>query len=83
MKTLHLDCTCSSLEHAIRFSYYEDEPIVYVHFFLEQPGFLKRLYLGIKYILGHRSKFGEFGETLFDKEQIEKLEKFLKVATQN
>lgn len=67
-------CQCGSLEHFMVVSY---EPtvsdFVYVSIHLSPLPFLKRLKLGLLYILGRRSKYGNFEEIVLDKEKLKKV----------
>jgi len=82
MKTLYLDCDCYHMEHSIRFARFdnqhpEDDPEVYVTLYLAKQRLLRRVWLGLKYILGFKSQFGHFGETIFGDRQTRKLQQFL------
>lgn len=85
MNKTYLECSCGSLEHLVRFSYFEDEKdFVYLEIHLAPDrSFFRRLFNAIKYIFGHRSKYGDFDEILLDKNTVLKLkeacEKFLQV----
>lgn len=86
MKTIHdshkhyLECNCSATEHMIRLAHWSDDKDIYIdvalnHYF----GFWKRLWYGIKYIKGDKSRYGYFSETVADvatlKTIIEAIEK--------
>lgn len=59
MKEKYINCSCSSLEHICRLTYYSDEPdFLYFTVHLNNLSFWKRLILGIKYIFGYQSKYG-------------------------
>ena len=70
-----IDCDCSSVEHKIYLNvdkagiFDDNEPTIYVHYFLEAEVWYKRLILGIKYIFGYKSKYGHFGESIWTKKQ--------------
>jgi len=73
----YVECSCTCSEHTMRFMWFdepEDEEI-YVHIFLTEYGFWKRLWHGIKYILGIKSKYGHFDEFLLAHSQVEELNK--------
>lgn len=77
MKHKYFECGCEQLDCLIRMSYIEDEEdILYVSHHLPRAGFFKRLWRGIKYILGYRSLFGEFGEVVWEKATVEQYTKF-------
>lgn len=68
MKDTHLTCSCTSDEHTVRLTYFEDQeyyPDLYMHYFLDTPGFWGRVKLGLRYIFGYKCKYGHFGETIF------------------
>lgn len=80
MKERHyVECACGEAGHVLRFTWWPDEDpdmeFIAVDVFLdENGGFFRRLWAGVKYILGFKSRFGHFGETVLEREQIEKLE---------
>jgi hypothetical protein len=37
---------------------------IFIHYFLEDQRFLRRLWAGIKYIFGFKTKYGHFGEVM-------------------
>lgn len=79
---LHLDCCCSSVDHAIRFLHDPEDPDcpVYTEVVLINSGFWWRLKKGIKYIFGHQSDFGHFDCFLMEKESALKLREFIEKA---
>lgn len=67
-------CECGSLEHFMKISYEpEFGEYVYVTIHLSELPFLKRLKLGIQYILGRRSKYGNFEEIVLKKEKLKQI----------
>lgn len=74
-----LICQCESLEHQVTFSYLEGDKDgdVYMEVHLAPLGFWQRVVNGIKYIFGHRSKYGDFDEMIIKKEDVWKLEKIV------
>jgi hypothetical protein len=58
-----LECACHTDEHTLRFSYIPDPdyPEVYLSIFMDEWGFWKRLWIGIKYVFGYKCKYGHFG----------------------
>ncbi len=69
-----LTCVCSSIEHQIIIRYDEDEKEVYANIYLSDLPIGKRILNAIKYIFGHKSKYGDFEEFIFDKRDIPALE---------
>lgn len=67
-------CECSSLEHFITISYEPDlDECVYVSVHLSNVPFWKRLKLGIQYILGRKSKYGNFEEIVLGKNKLKEV----------
>ena len=76
-----IDCACSSDEHIILFSKNEDEDgykCVYLSYHLQNDYWYKRIWKGIKYIFGFKSKYGDFGEVIIDKDNIDKFKEIVK-----
>jgi len=74
-KDWHCICSCGSYEHQINFDYWEDadgDKNVYMTIHLVEYPFWKRLWRGLKYILGHKSNYGNFDEFVFSKEHAGK-----------
>jgi hypothetical protein len=72
-------CSCSSFEHQMFFWYDEEDDILYVESHLSTwRGFFRRLWYGLRYAFGHKSRFGAWDEFLFEQEDLDKLYKFLK-----
>lgn len=75
-------CDCNALEHIIRFQYWDskydnEENIIYVAYHLQSDSLWERIKTAIKHILGHRSKYGDFGELLLNEDDAKRLAKFL------
>lgn len=71
-------CACNSVEHQLIMSYFTDEKYgeVYccIHLKPERNVF-KRIIHAVKYILGHRSVYGDFDEFIFKPEDAGRLQK--------
>jgi hypothetical protein len=71
-------CECHSLEHQVVFWYDSEfgdlycEPHLTTH-----RNFFQRMWAGIKYTFGHRSKYGEWDSTIFKTDDLIKLRVFL------
>lgn len=63
-----LICECHNVEHQICIYKDEDDGVAYVSVHLIPGTFFERLRNAIKYIFGHRSRYGDFDEFLFKKE---------------
>ena len=62
--THFFECSCGGDEHTIKFTLCKDPDdfCIYVSVFLDQYNPLwKRIWLGIKYIFGYKSRYGHFG----------------------
>lgn len=68
-------CDCGSLEHQLSIWYDKEESLLYLEPRLHtHKNFFKRVVAGIKYIFGHKSRFGTFDEILLnEKSQLELL----------
>lgn len=69
----YIECECSSMEHNARidvFPGYEQdpEPRMFLSMHLKTGDFWYRLVKGIKYILGYRSRYGEYDEIIINKQ---------------
>lgn len=72
-------CSCSNVEHQLIFTYFDDEPSdVYMRVHLvPETNIWKRIKNAVKYIFGHRSKYGDFDEFIFRKEDTNKLQRIV------
>lgn len=72
-------CQCDSPEHILIFYYFPDEKggDVYATIHLKPDSFWKRIKNAIKYIFGHRSKYGDFDEFIFKSSDVDKLKKIV------
>lgn len=78
MKHDLLICECSSVEHQVIVSKFNEDPEIYLSVHLTEHTFFKRLKEGIKYILGHKCVYGHFEEVILNKEHIPQVENILK-----
>lgn len=81
----YFECQCQHPEHrlVVVTSKFEGEPsFLTFETFLSNGTFLERLWTGVKYIFGFKSKYGHFGEFILDpnntQELIDVLEQFKK-----
>jgi len=71
-------CNCSSLEHQLCFWYDEEYKILYTEVHLiTYRGFFKRLWYGLRYAFGYKSRFGAWDEFLFETDDMIKLKEFI------
>ncbi len=69
-------CRCSDIEHQISMTYEVDDEFsdVYCYIHLVRLPFWERVKIGIKYIFGHKSNYGDFDEFIFNPEDADKLQ---------
>lgn len=69
-------CKCNDPQHQfiIQTIDFENDPAVYISVLLTPVGFFKRLINGIKYIFGHRSKYGDFQEIIINPDDADRLQ---------
>lgn len=73
-----LVCDCSSLEHQVCFWYDGEDKELYCTIHLTHyDSIFKRIRTAVKYIFGHKSRFGEWDETYFNDKELTKLRKYL------
>ena len=74
-KPEYFECRCSTPEHTLRFWFDDDEefPCVYASVFLDNDPWHKRVWRGIKYILGYKCRYGHFNEFLLRPEDADRL----------
>lgn len=76
--TEYFECDCGDMDHILRVSYYkEDTEEMYVEIHLRQKTFLQRVWHGVKYIFGFRSRYGDFDEFLWAPETARKYRAFI------
>jgi len=67
---MFIECNCNSPEHVFKFTLEkEDNWIIMEPFLCHYNSFLKRIWLGLKYILGYKSKTGHFDTVLIGVEK--------------
>jgi hypothetical protein len=67
-------CECHSLEHQVSFWYDEEDELVYIETHLTtHDNFFKRLWVGLKYAFGYKSRFGEWDEVLMGEDKQKEL----------
>ena len=71
-----LMCECSSCEHQLIFRWDDEDHEVYASMHLANyRGFWKRLWYGLKYAFGYKSRYGAFDEVILRWEDAENLQK--------
>jgi hypothetical protein len=66
-------CNCGSVEHQFIVRLDDEWDFVYVSIHLSPHPLHKRLINAIKYIFGHRSKYGDFDEIILNEDDTKKL----------
>jgi hypothetical protein len=78
----YFECICGCDEHTIRFTLDKEEKEIYTSVFLaSHRNFFVRIWLGIKYIFGGKSRYGQFGNwtlSIHDADRIERMLNMLK-----
>ena len=79
LKQYYMACSCSSVEHMLVFSMDPDDefPELWLDIFLADTVWYKRLWKGIQYIFGKKSKYGHFGNWSLDIKDIPKMQAML------
>jgi hypothetical protein len=75
---LFIICSCHSFEHQVIFWRWDDPPTLYANFHLRtDKNFFRRLCAGLKYAFGHKCRFGNWDEFIFEEKQLKQLKDFL------
>ena len=75
-------CDCKSSEHQVILQYFEDEKpewqelYIDVHLY-DYKNFFKRIWTGIRYIFGYKSKYGKFDEIVVNPTEVREIINFL------
>lgn len=78
MKSLHINCDCMSPEHTLRYIWDAEDKQLYTDIYLNSyQSFFKRFVIAIKYLFGHKCKYGMFDCTMINEEQFNNLYIFL------
>ena len=97
MKAEHhyFGCSCFSNEHLFKFMYFPLDkkekhpcPELYLEVFLfNHRSMFKRIWTAVKYIFKHKSRFGDWDETMLETKDVKRLknlcERFLEDVKQN
>lgn len=72
-------CECGNLEHQFAVWYdLDDESLYFETHLITHRNFFKRLWVGLKYAFGYKSRFGEFDEVILDPNGQNKLFELLR-----
>lgn len=80
MERILFICQCENTEHQMIFSYFpddEDREVSISIYLRPESSIFQRIKNAVKYILGHRSRFGDFDNFLLRKEDVGKLQKVI------
>ena len=73
MRRKYVECQCGTVEHTLRFTWDDDPdwPEVYVDVHLGYHyGIFKRIWYGLKYIFGFKSRYGQFDEAILGHKEV-------------
>ena len=78
-----IGCDCSSVEHQVKVCYYDedghrDEFVSFCPILVTWKNFFRRLWDGLKYAFGYKSRYGHFDEILLYRDDVLELIEFLK-----
>ena len=75
MKPEYFECQCSSPEHLWRVWFDDDpsDPCIFMSVFLSNAPWYSRIVSGLKYIFGHKSRYGHFDEFILKAEDCDRL----------
>lgn len=76
-------CECGDSEHHLLFTLDSDDPQVWLHYQLALEPWYKRIWIGIKYIFGHQSRYGMYGELIITERNIDSFEKIVAHVKKN
>jgi hypothetical protein len=80
-KQMFIICDCHSNEHMFALSYFandEDEPYAYLTVHLSHwENFFRRLWIGIKYAFGYRSRYGDWDGVIINPKEARNIIEFL------
>ena len=84
MERQTLICECNSLEHQLSFWYDDEDNNLYCEPHLTTyRNFFKRLWVGLRYAFGYKSRYGQWDSTIFKKEDLVKLKSYLDSKTKD
>lgn len=69
-----LPCACGEVREHLIYTLDVDDPTVWLHYQLIPRKWYKRIWPGIKYVLGIDSRYGMYGEMLIDETSVSHLE---------
>lgn len=77
-------CKCHSLEHQVSFWYDEEDNFLYCEPHLTtNRNFFQRLFYGLKYAFGFKSRYGAWDEFLFKNKDLLTLKEYIDKIIEN
>lgn len=73
-------CSCEHFDHTFRTLIDEDDGSVYFEIHLSPRGFFERVRNAVLYVLGKRSRFGDFDSFSLKTEDVQRLKESLEYA---
>jgi hypothetical protein len=78
LERLTFICECHSLDHQVSFWYDEEYDQLYCEpHLVSSNNVFKRCWIGIRYIFGYKSRYGEWDSTIFKTKDMVALRQFL------
>lgn len=78
MENILFICDCCDIEHQMVISHDSQDKEIYISIHLaDYKNFFQRLWIGIKYIFGKKSKYGKWDEIILNKDEIIRLKEVL------
>jgi len=76
--TIVVECSCGSASHMLWFSWLEDlEEFSIQPRLITWQNIFRRMWTAFLYVIGHKSRFGEFDEILIGRRDAKKIAAFL------
>jgi len=66
-------CQCSSTEHQVVYYHNQSDNEVYMHIHLSSRPWWKRIWPAVKYLFGHKSRYGNWDEFILGPEHVGQL----------
>jgi len=73
----YFECACHSMDHTLRFTFDKEDHLIYAEAFLQDRHWYERIWLGLKYFFGYKTRHGQFGEWIMKDVDAERLRSML------
>lgn len=70
-------CGCGDPAHHLLFTLDDEDPQVWLHYQLLLEPWYKRVWYGLRYIFGHQSRYGMYGELVINESNIDKFQEII------